>query len=184
MELVDYQRNFPPDVAVPNMLRALLGFQNGSRNWYSDHFELVTWEYGQPAWFGGDCTAARQFIVFGHGPDGSLYALWLYPGRTAADAPVVFLGSEGTDCSLLAGDLGEFLSLLAIGADELGFAVSGGEIAEANSPAARLSEFREWLRASFGIMPSDRPRAVVFEARTRHPDFGAWLAAWQKSDVG
>src|SRR5581483_1547798 len=119
MEVAEFQRNFPPGVPMPGALLALLAFQNRSREWYSGYFELVGWEYGEPAWFGGDRDAAEQFVVFGHCGDGSLYALWLYPGRTAADAPVVFLGSEGTDCGLLAGDLSEFLSLLAIGSREL-----------------------------------------------------------------
>jgi hypothetical protein len=117
-------------------------------------------------------------VVFGKGPDGSLYALWLYPGRTVADAPVVFLGSEGVDCGLLATDLDAFLGLLALGVAELGFAVSWGDALQSESPAPRLEEFRAWLRESIGITPSADPLAAVAIARSRHPDFGAWLSAW------
>jgi hypothetical protein len=98
MDHAALRRNFPPGVAVSDRLRELLTFQNRSREWYAGYFELTEWEYGNAAWFGGDTDAANQFVVFGSGPDGSLYALWLYPARTVADAPVVFLGSEGTDC--------------------------------------------------------------------------------------
>jgi hypothetical protein len=181
MDLATFRRNFPPGVAVPDRLRELLKFQNRSRQWYSGYFVLTDWEYGYAAWFAGDSDAARQFVVFGKGPDGSLYALWLYPGRTVADAPVAFLGSEGTDCGLLAGDLDEFLGLLAVGADALGFAVSWGGKFQPKSPAPRLEKFRAWLRDSFGIVPPRDPLAVVAGARGRHPDFAAWLRRWQKS---
>ena len=181
MNDIEFQKNFPDGVSVPALLRELLIFQNKSRDWYSGHFELDSWEFGQSHWFGGDRAAAEQFIVIGHGPDGSLYALWLYPGRTAENAPVVFLGSEGTDCGLIAENLAGFLSLLAIGSDELGFDISWGEIIEANPPAKRREEFREWLSASFGITQPGKPLEAVMEARSNHPDFGAWLAAWQAS---
>jgi hypothetical protein len=181
MDLATLRRNFPPRVTVPDRLRELLKFQSRSREWYTGYFELDEWVYGNAAWFAGDTDAAKQFVVFGHGPDGSLYALWLYPGRMVADAPVVFLGSEGTDCGLLARDLDEFLGLLAVGAGELGFAVSrGGEFAP-ESPAPRLEEFRTWLRASFGIVSPPDPMAVVAAARSNHPDFGRWLEEWQAS---
>src|SRR5262245_57914175 len=177
----ELQRNFPPGAVVPDRLSKLLEFQNRSRDWYSGYFELIEWEYGNAAWFDGDKAAAEQFVVFGRGQDGSLYALWLDPGRTVNDAPVVFLGSEGTDCGLLAADLDEFLGLLAVGADELGFAVSWGGAFEPEQPAPRLEEFRAWLRESFGINPPPDPMAVVTSARARHPDFGAWLSSWQES---
>jgi hypothetical protein len=184
MELAEYQRCFPPGTAVPEYLRALLEFQNLSRDWYSDHFELDIWEFGKPNWFDGDRNAAEQFAVFGHGSDGSLYACWLYSGRVVMDAPVVFLGSEGTDCGLVSDHLEEFLGLLAVGADELGFAVSWGDVAESTSPAPRLAAFREWLQVSFGISRLDEPLAQVMAARARHPDFGAWLAKWQAIHFG
>jgi len=174
MDIAVYRRNFPPGVVVPDRLRQLLRFQNQSREWYAGHFALNEWQYGNAAWFGGDTDTARQFVVFGKGPDGSLYALWLYPGRTVADAPVVFLGSEG--CGLLADDLDAFLGLLAFGAGELGFAISWAGPLQPKSPAPRLGEFRAWLRDSFGLVPAADPLAVVAAARTRHPDFGAWLA--------
>src|SRR5262249_28322889 len=152
-------RNLPPGVSVPDRLCKLLEFENRSRQWYTGYFVLTEWEYGNAAWF-GDPDAAKQFVVFGKGGDGSLYTLWLYAGRTVADAPVVFCGSEGTDCGLLADNLDEFLGLLAVGADELGFAVSLGEAFQPVNAAPRLEEFRTWLRDIFGIVPPTDPLAV------------------------
>jgi hypothetical protein len=181
VDLELFQGNFPPGVDVPSPLSSLLEFQNRSKEWYSGYFELTEWKYGYTAWFGDDKEAAEQFAVFGKGGDGSLYALWLYSGRTVADAPVVFLGSEGVDCGLLASDLIGFLGLLTIGADELGFAVSWGGDLEPKRPAPRLEEFRAWLRESFGVGAPPNLMAAVGSARALHPDFGAWLARWQAS---
>ena len=116
------------------------------------------------AWFAGDEAAARQFVVFGRGADGSLYALWLYTGCKLMDAPVVFLGSEGTDCGLLAADVREFMALLAIGADDLGYEISRGDVKEEEEPADRLFEFRNWLLSRFGTEAPTDPSALVADA--------------------
>jgi len=176
----EFLPNFPVGVSIPSALREPLSFQNKEREWYSGHFQLDTWPFGADHWF-GDRKTAEQFIIFGHGPDGSLYGLWMYPGRTVENAPVVFLGSEGTNCSLIAGELQQFLSLLAVGADELGFEISWGEVSEQNPPARRLQEFRQWLKTSFDIAESENPLSLVAAARREHPDFAAWLAQWQAS---
>jgi len=181
MNEAEYQFNFPDGVSIPPLLRELLHFQNQSREWYSGHFELDKWPYGQSHWFQGERAVSERFIVIGHGPDGSLYALWLHSGQAVEVAPIVFLGSEGTGCSLIADNLTQFLSLLAIGADDLGFNVSWGEIVQGDPPAKRLTEFREWLKARLGISSPSEPLAVIKEARSRHPDFVAWLEAWRAS---
>lgn len=179
----EFRRNFPVGVSIPSPLGELLRFQNKEREWYSGHFELDKWPFGAAHWFGGDRKAAEQFIIFGHGPDGSLYGLWVYPGRTVENAPVIFLGSEGTDCGLIAGNLKQFLALLAVGADELGFEISWGKVSEQDPPAKRLPEFRQWLRTSFGIAVPKNPLSVVAEARAEHPDFATWLEEWQASRI-
>lgn len=178
MNEMEFQQNFPAGVQVPELLRQLLRFQNQSNDWYSGHFELVQWKFGDAVWLAGDREAAAQFIVIGSGPDGSLYALWLYPGRTVDNAPIVFFGSEGTDNGLLAGSLRDFLSLLAMGADELGFEVSWGKVRQAEPPAERLSAFRDWLNTSFAILAPPSPEAIVAAGRAAHPDFGAWIDDW------
>ena len=174
----EFQLNFQAGVRIPEELLALLRFQNQSNDWYSGYFELDRWRFGNAAWFGNDTEAAEQFSVIGHGPDGSLYALCAYPGRTLENAPVVFLGSDGTDNCLLAGSLRDFLALLAIGADELGFAVSSGVVEQADPPAPRLNEFRLWLNRSLGIVAPGAPDELIASARALHPGFEAWINAW------
>jgi hypothetical protein len=180
MNLKEFRRNFPPLEPVPHQLVQLLEFQNRSREWYSGYFELTPWRYGDSAWFVGDEADARQFVIFGRNPDGSLYSLWLHPGDKWTDAPVVFLGSEGTDCGVLSGNLNEFLGLLAVGSEELGFAASWGNVVTPDNPTPRLQEFRDWLQVSFGISAPPDPLGVITAARKSHPEFGEWLQNWQQ----
>lgn len=179
MHVATFQRNFPPEVPVPDRLAELLIFQNRSREWYSGHFALEPWTFGDLTLFDGDDDAAEQFIVIGNGPDRSMYAFWLYPGRPAGTPPIVFISSEGPGSGLLAGNLDDFLALLAVGAEELGFSVAGGRLSEPLEPAPRLQEFRTWLRERFGIVQPSKPLALVAAARRRHPDFSAWMENWQ-----
>ena len=176
--------NFPPESEPPARLIELQVFQGSSTEWYSGRFEMSSWPYGDAAWFDGDAEIAKQFIVFGNGPDGSLYALWVYPGRSLEDAPVVFLGSEGVDCSVVAANVTEFLALLAVGADELGFEAAWGEISRGQLPAARADEFRIWLEEHYGIVAPADPMAVVREARSQHPDLQVWIGQWQDQRYG
>jgi hypothetical protein len=184
MQIEGFQRNFPPGQAVPERLAKLLEFQNRSREWYSGHFELGPWSYGEAAWFDGDQNAAKQFVVFGHGSDGSLYALWLYPGRTLSNAPIVFLGSEGVHCGVLSDTLDEFLALLAVGAEELGFNASWGDVSTPGEPPPRLAKFRDWLRKSFRITAPPEPMKAISSARSKHPNFNEWLQEWAQAHFG
>ena len=179
MDVAAFQRNFPPDVPIPGRVRALLEFQNRTREWYSGHFELDHWIFGDVALFDGDDNAAGQFIIFGRGPDGSLYAFWMYEGRRPGNPPVVFIGAEKSGNTLLANNFDEFLGLLAFGAEDLGHAVLGERPFKPKEPAPRLQEFRTWLKEQFEIREPYNPMAVVSAARKQHPDFAVWMEKWQ-----
>jgi hypothetical protein len=178
----DVVRDVLAGTDIPVLLQALREFENQQREWFSGYFELDTPRFADPAWFGGDRDAAGQIFVFGLGPDDSLYALWLHDGRSVVTAPVVFLGSEGTDCGVIANDLSDFLALLAIGAEELGYAISWGDVSESDTPARRLPEFRSWLADRLGISAPSDPSTLVRLAKDNHPDFQAWLDALHASD--
>lgn len=184
MELADLQANFPPGVAVPEKLVKLLEFANRSRNWFSGHFDLEKCPYGDASAFDNDPEPAKQFVIFGRESDGSSYAYWLYDEKRIDEAPIVFIGSEGTDWGVIAETLEEFLGLLAVNSDELGFAASWGEIAETDGRVPRIDEFRKWLRQEFGIVAPTDPMAVVRNARAKHPDLQAFLTAWQEKHFG
>jgi hypothetical protein len=122
------------------------------------------------AWF-GDAEAASRFAGFGAGPDGSILAFWLYLGPDALAAPVVHLGSEGENNFVLASDFGEFLYLLGIGYDELGFDDLNAPPADPDS----AKRFRAWLLSEFGITPPATAADLVRQAQARHPDLEAWI---------
>lgn len=184
-----FRRNFPPD-SWPVRLVELLAFQEAVPDWYNGSCWLGSLEYVDAEYFSGDSEAAKQFVVFGSGPDGSLYALWLYPGRTLETAPVVFLGSDGGNCGVLAAGLNDFLALLAFGADELGRQVPSSEIAPSDElesseePWERQREFQVWLQQQYGIEVPAEPMELVRRARSAHPDLDLWIREWQERRYG
>lgn len=180
MDFATFQRNFPSDVPIPEKLRQLLEFQNQLHEWYSGHFELDHWRFGDVAIFDGDDSVARQFVVFGRTPDGSLYAFWLYPGRPTGMPPIVHVCADGAG-SLVADNLDGFLSLLAMGAEDLGRAIDQGGPFKPAEPAPRLAEFRTWLLKRFGIRAPGDPMRYVIAARVRHPNFSNWMKKWRDS---
>jgi hypothetical protein len=175
ISLAEFQMNFPTGAETPYLLARLLEYQNAVGDFYSGHFELTA--YGADdvvAWFDGDKAAASQFAPFGQGPDGSSYCYWLYDERPLGQAPVVFLGSEGVDNTVLASTTEDFLSLLAAGYDELGFPYRQVE------ETGELLRFRAWLKKEFGITPPEDAEAMIAKARIEHPDLGAWVEGWQE----
>src|SRR4029077_13744413 len=61
---------------VPQLLDDLGEFAADIKGYFSGRFKLAPGD--AVAWLGGDAVKAREFAVFGHDPDGSLYAYWLY----------------------------------------------------------------------------------------------------------
>lgn len=63
----------------------------------------------------------EQLALFGHDGDGSLYGLWFNKKRPSAQAPVVYLNSEGSDdTEVITANLTDFVSLLLLDRDEVG----------------------------------------------------------------
>ena len=114
-------------------------------------------------WLAPDSRGYAQLLpVADAAGDGSMIALWHVDGEVR----VVFLGSEG-DTSIVADDAREFLSLLAIGYDELTSITFGAEPSE----PVDVTEYREWLITEFG---SDVPTAWP---ALEDDAFTAWMAA-------
>ena len=171
------------DTPVPPLLLSLLDFQNKLGDWYSGRFELTS---GGPetavAFLDGDEKAAGDFVLFAGSSDGSSYGFWTYGGRNLHNAPIAFLGSEGTGLTVLADSVDGFLSLLAVGEDEMGFAAPF--LTEPPSPSAGLLAFRHWLQDEHDISPATYPAVNISLAVRKHPDLQAWLRAWAKSHFG
>jgi hypothetical protein len=180
----DFQRNFPQGSEAPRFLIRLLEYQNSNRgHFYSGDFELTgTGAEAALAWFDNDQSMASQFVIFGQGGDGSLYGYWLYAGQTLDTAPIVFLGSEGMGNTVLAHTLEEFLALLAVGMEKLGYDVSEGWYWEEEiEPGEQVLRFRSWLEEELGIVKPEDWREIVAQAKESHPDLDVRIEQWARA---
>jgi hypothetical protein len=91
-----------------------------------------------------------RFGVFGKNADGSMIALW----RDDAEAiKIVHMGSEGNHLMILSHNFVDFLRLLAIGYDEIGFcdlSIPPREN-EGYDPDVVNPRFAEWVRTTFNV---------------------------------
>src|SRR5262245_61548542 len=118
----DIQACFPLGVVVPDLLQRLCGYIDSKGHPFSGDFQLRPGEDEVlKLWFGGDATAASEFAGFGAAGDGSIYAYWLGGTRDASRAPVVFLAHDADGSRVLASSTEEFLALLAVGYQDLGY---------------------------------------------------------------
>jgi hypothetical protein len=160
---------------MPPELRALCDYLDRTDYPLSGYHRLRPEGAALKAWFGDGSEAWRQLAGFGSGPDGSILVLWLHAGPDTAAAPVVHLGSEGDNLMVLADNVRDFLHLLAIGYNELGFCDLSAPPPEPGT-AERL---RVWLASEFGIRPPATGAELVRRAQARHPDFEQWVYAAQ-----
>lgn len=169
MQPLDYEQTFPPSIAVPAALRQLRDWLAVNGYPLGGSFELRTDEGGDTirSWFGHD-GAVDRLAVFGAGADGSPYALWCQEdGRL----PVVHLGSEGDANFVLAAHFVDFLRLLAVGYDEIGFddlsVPPGGQ---GSNPA-----LQRWVEETFRVDVPRTGEEITTPARASHEDFAAWV---------
>lgn len=135
---------------------------------------------GVQSWFDGDALMASQFAYFGAGPDGSILAFWLRDSVDASAVPVVHLGSEGCENSVLARNFREFLGLFGIGYDELGFDDLSQPPADPDSAAG----LRAWLEAELGIVCPRTGEDIVAAAKSTCPDVELVIDQWSKQRYG
>ncbi|MFO0938377.1 MAG: hypothetical protein U0798_17880 [Gemmataceae bacterium] len=170
------QAGFPDGIQIPADMRRLCDFSDANGGSVSGCFEWEMDGKGEAiAWFGGDEAVASQFAVFGRGPDGSLYALWLHNGTDTERAPVVLLDSENSENKVIANDVREFLKLLAIGYEEPGRYPT----LEPEDPDS-ASTLREWLSKEFGLTAPETGTEIEAVAQKQQPDLAKWIRSWQE----
>ncbi|MDX3524781.1 SMI1/KNR4 family protein [Streptomyces scabiei] len=104
------------------------------------------------------------YRVFGQDGTGGLVALWcVRPGRPLAEQPVVFLGSEG-ERGVVAGNLSDFLWLLADGLGPMEVVEYEQREARPNPALAELAE----RHATTARRPA---RDIITEAQAEFPSF-------------
>ncbi len=165
--------------AVPEVLLQLCEFDEAKDGSFSGDFELSdTAPDYVDAWFQGDEALTSHFIGFGIDGAQSPFALWLKDDTvTAENAPVVFLDGEFEGTRVLASNIKDFLGLLALNVDGLGY-VEDWNLAAANKSTKKAPlAYRAWLKENVGIEAPADPVNAVRLARARHPDVKAWISA-------
>lgn len=168
------RRHFPSTIPFPAELAQLCQWHTENGDPISGDFRLDEDEYGFIArWFGSDEDRELQpvedrFGLFGAGPDGSLYAIWLQDdGRS----PIVHMGSEGQKNLVLAANMLDFVRLLAIGYAEIGFSEYYWE----PQPEGINPRFQQWVTETFKVTIPVAGAAIIIPAQQEHDDFQAWI---------
>ncbi|WP_375580444.1 hypothetical protein ABWH96_05245 [Marivirga tractuosa] len=147
----EIKQGIPNTITIPNELQKLCDWVDENDYPISGLFELreddgETIKY----WMDTD-KVSNRFGVFGAGPDGSLYALWI---DDDGNQKVVHLGSEGGELYILADNFIDFLRLLAIGYEEIGSAdmsVTAEEWNDDDDCESINPEFMEWVETEFKV---------------------------------
>ncbi len=122
-------------------------------------------------WFGSQ-KPLGHLAQFGAGSDGSLYCLW----RCEDDRmPIVHLGSEGDHCIVLASTPLDFLRLLAIGYDEIGFADLTAPPSVQDAGETVNPEFQKWVETRFLTTIPSTGVEIVDPAQARERNFQKWI---------
>lgn len=151
---------------VPQLLDDLAEFAADVKGYYSGRFKLAPGDATE--WLGGPAKKA-DFAVFGHEPDGSLYAFWCLEGRTPANAPIVFLDADRAVSGVLASTLEDFLALLTLDVPELGRFYD--DVDWPHKHNANNAAYKKWLLECFGIeaLPPKQAPRLVKKAATGYP---------------
>lgn len=175
------QANVPEGTILPEDLRKVCDYLDRTDYPISGCMKIRPDDFGGVrAWFGDDDVMASNFAYFGAGPDGSILAFWLLHGRDANLAPIVHLGSEGSNNIVLAADFPSFLRLFGIGYDELGF----DDLMNPPEDPESAANFRVWLQHELGIACPETGQEIVNEAQRICPDVQAAIDCWYGQRYG
>ncbi|MFC8221319.1 SMI1/KNR4 family protein [Streptomyces sp. NPDC057362] len=120
-------------------------------------------------WTGNPEADGSAYRVFGQDGAGGLAALWHgRPGCPLTEQPVVYVGSEG-ECDVVAGNLSDFLWLLADGAGPAEAVLFG--------PVSRPDPALTALAERHATTPRRPAADIVKEARAAFPTFAEALWA-------
>ncbi|MFI8302766.1 SMI1/KNR4 family protein [Streptomyces sp. NPDC085927] len=164
-ELTGDDRRLPP--ALADVARAGFDYDDGNG------IDFEPYEAFCPAeettdrlrqWTGNPELDGDAYRLFGQDGTGGLAALWYgRPGRPLAEQPVVFMGSEG-ECGVVAGNLSDFLWVLADGCGPFEAVMYG---ADESRPDAALTALAE----RHATTPRRPARDILAEARAEFPTF-------------
>lgn len=163
---------FPSTIPFPSEIRSLCDWTSANGYPISGYFELRDHDDETlRCWFGTE-RAIGDLAQFGAGADGSLYCVW-----RAHDGsfPVVHLGSEGDAIYVFAPTAKEFLRLLAIGYDEIGFADLTAPPTEEDREESVNPAFQRWVTETFGVPIPETGAEIVELDSPKHAKLQEWI---------
>ncbi len=167
---------FPSTISFPEDLARLCDWTEANGYPISGDFELRADDGEAIYWWFRSHAVDDRLAQFGAGPDGSLYCIWRQDdGRQ----PIVHLGSEGDGLMVLARDMREFIILLAIGYEEIGF----DDLESPPQDADGINrEFQKWVEETFGVGIPAAGNELVERAGREQDDFAAFVNAIVSED--
>lgn len=122
-------------------------------------------------WFPNDPKTYQQFLPFGRGACGDVYAIWLHHVDISPEnAPVVMFGSEGTLVVLASSPL-EFCRLLCLGYSEIGL----DDPTSAPGDYDETAPFRQFMIERYGFDLPATAEPIIAAATVSAPDFAAFV---------
>jgi len=169
------KKGIPKSITIPIELEKLCKWTEKNGYPISGCFELraddgETMKY----WLGFDNISDR-FGLFGAGASGDIYAFWI---DDSGGQKIVHLGSEGDSVYILSNNFVDFLRLLAIGYDEIGFADISKTAEEWNLEIGNDKEewinpkFMEWVEKEFKVKVPVRGNEI---ADFDNEEFNDWI---------
>lgn len=168
MEFLNIKSGFPESLPCPSELEELIDWTQ--RNGYpiSGYFELRADDGDTMFYWFGFRDVETKLGQFGAGPDGSLYCVW---DAGSSRYPIVHMGSEGQENKVLASNFIDFLRLLAIGYDELGF----DDISMPPDEDESNRKFKSWVKNRFGVSIPRCGNEITNVAQANEPNFQQWI---------
>ena len=171
MLLGEIEATFPCGHRLPQPIVEICCFFEEHGYPISGCFELSTIGMEQlKGWFGGDPIAYGQFLPFGRGACGDIYALWLKDGLVPDNAPVVMFGSEG-ELVVLALNATQFCRLLCLGYSEIGL----DDPASLPSEYEQTDAFRRCMLNKYDFELPSTALPIMEEAQAQYPSFAIWV---------
>lgn len=168
------ESTLPRQETLPDPVAAICTYLDQNGYPISGCFELSTIGGDDlKHWFKNSPASAEQFLPFGRGASGDVYALWLTADLDAHSAPVVMFGSEG-DLRALAVSPADFCQLLCLGYREVGY-LQEEDYDTVGSDYYEAERFRAFIKAQLGLDPPASGRAIVDAAAAAYPGFKSWV---------
>ena len=175
MTPADIEATYPKGHRLPRPIVDLCSFLQHHGYPISGCFELSTIGMDDlKCWFRDDPASYEQFLPFGRGASGDVYALWLTNEFSPEHAPIVMFGSEG-ELEVLATDPEQFCRLLCLGYSEIGLDDPTTQPTDYDETAP----FRQFMVERYGFQLPATAAPIIDAARTAFPSFKTWVESRQ-----